>query len=398
MKKRLPALLMVAVLLAATSACSLPFPPTGTPTQATLEVEVPSATLSPMATEPPTATVAPPPTEPPPAPEPIVVTHQDPVFNLYTLDGTLVGTRPATGLHYARPGTAQVVGDAIYYVDGGDSGLGGVVRRVTSAGSEELAFTRADVTRELTFKVSPDQSMIAWANNVWQESGAFSWLWIADINGGGLRQIAQSVPGDPIPDFYVLEPVTWLPGGDLVLAWQISGIGGYILFSGYSSLYRYSPSTRATTPLVPLGPEIGALCWSTLSPDGAYAVGACDLLGGVVERDLATGTDTVFPVFPDQGRAGAAAYSPSGARLAYAIARGNEDNEAGQVIVRLRAGEAPVSIASRAGGYFNHILWADEERLVVEFRPAELGGVELLRLDGTRNAIGAGHLIGVIRP
>ena len=72
---------------------------------------------------------APPPAADVPPPEPLVVTHQGDVFQVYALDGGLRETRPAAGLDYARPNTAQVVGESIYYVDSSGSSLGGVVRR-----------------------------------------------------------------------------------------------------------------------------------------------------------------------------------------------------------------------------------------------------------------------------
>jgi hypothetical protein len=116
------------------------------------------------------------------------------------------------------------------------------------------------------------------------------------------------------------------------------------------------------------------------------------------ERELASGTDTAFEVLPDQGQQGAAAYSPSGARLAYAVARGNPDDEAGQVLLRLRRGEAPTAIASQSPGYFNRILWADEDQMVVGYFLSEGGSVDLLHVDGTRSPIGDGALIGLMRP
>ncbi len=87
----------------------------------------------------------------------MIVTHQAPDFYVYSLEGALVETRPAEGLAYARPNTAQVVGESIYYVDSSASSLGGVVRRVTSAGVETLDFTAGRGAVHLTFAVSDDE-------------------------------------------------------------------------------------------------------------------------------------------------------------------------------------------------------------------------------------------------
>ncbi len=350
-----------------------------------------------------TPTLEPPGIEAPPTPgdvavpEPLVVTHQAADFNVYSLDGALVETRSAEGLAYARPNTAQVVGESIYYVDSGGSSLGGVVRRVTTDGVETLDFTSAEPQSTLTFAVSDDDRRIAWTLSSFDVAGVSSQLWIADIDGGNSQIIVESDPADSLAEYFALEAVRWLEDGDLVYAWQVTGIGGYILFFGWSSLYRYSPADGVTTPLVPATEEGSGPCWYGLSPDGDYAAGGCGE-DGMRERELASGTDTAFEVLSDQGQQGAAAYSPSGAQLAYAVARGNPEDEGGQVLLRQRRGEAPAAIASDSPAYFYRLLWVDEERMAVGTSAAGGEAVELLNVDGTRSPIGDGALIGLMRP
>jgi hypothetical protein len=103
-------------------------------------------------------------------------------------------------------------------------------------------------------------------------------------------------------------------------------------------------------------------------------------------------------VLPDQGQQGGAAYSPSGARLAYAIARGNPEDEMGQVVLRLEQGDDPVPIATQAPGYFERLLWVDEEQMVVGAFASESESVDRLSVDGTRTDVGEGRLIGLMRP
>jgi hypothetical protein len=338
-------------------------------------------------------------TEPTPnetvAPEPLVVTHQGSDFNVYSLDGALIETRPATGLDYARPNTAQVVGESIYYVDSGGQGLGGVVRRVTSSGVETLDFTAAEDLDTLTFAVSEDETRIAWTQSFYGQASRFSKLWIAGIDGSDPQLVVETGPPYDLPEYFALEAVRWV-GEDLIYAYQVTGIGGYILFFGWSSFYRYSPEDGSSVPLVPASEENSGPCWDILSPDGVYAVGGCGT-GGMRERELSSGTDTAFPVLPDQGQQGGAAYSPSGERLAYAIARGNSEDESGQVLVRLSRGEDPTTIATQTPGYFERILWADEERMVVGYLEGEEGAVDLLNVDWTRTPIGDGRLIGLMQ-
>jgi len=383
-RRRLAVVLATLSCLALVLGCSLPGRVLG---------ELPA---SPPAPELPEAEGSPP-ADDTPAPDPMVVTHQGAAFNVYSLEGALVETRPAEGLAYARPNTAQVVGESIYYVGSTGSSLGGVVRRVTSAGVETLEFTFAEAQTSLTFAVSDDDRRIAWTHSSFGAAGVSSQLWMADLDGGNSQMIMESDPADSLPEHFALEAMRWMDDGDLIYAWQATGIGGYILYFGWSSLYRYSPTDGVSIPLVPATEDGSLPCWYGLSPDGGYAVTGCGP-DGIGERELATGTDTAFPVLPDQGQQGAAAYSPSGARLAYAIARGNPEDEGGQVLMRLRRGEAPAAIASQSPGYFERILWADEDRMVVGYFLSEGGYVDLLNVDGTRSPIGDGALIGLIRP
>lgn len=357
----------------------------------------PGGAVGPTLAPPDSPTVAPtiPPATEAPAADPIVVTHQGPAFNLYALDGTLLETRPADGLEWARPNTAQVVGDDIFYVATQAPDPGAVVRRLSPTGAEDLAFTATDDIGALAFSVSDDGSRIAWSQTTWG-GPPDSHLWIANLDGSGTTLVAESDPSDDIAEHFVLEPVKWLSNDDLVYAWQISGIGGYILFYGWSSLYQFDPDTAAVAPLAPLLSDSQGPCWSDVTHDGLFAVGACGPFPQMVERDTATGVETHFPVFAEQGQAGAGTYSPSGSRLAYSIARSDMENEAGQVLIVSSRGATPAPAIPSEPGYHHHLHWIDEDRLVVGFTPLEGSVVDLLHLDGGRSRIGEGVLIGLM--
>lgn len=372
------------LLVLALLACNL-----GAPSEPTAPPKAPTAPAAP--TEASTET---------PALDPIVVTYQEPTFSLYQLDGTLVETRPADGLSYPRPNTAQVGGQDLFYVYTSPSDYSSVIRRVSSSESEDLAFTASDVMGSLSFAVSPDGSRIAWAQTMAGQAAPFSRLWIANIDGSGQTLVTDSETETEFADYFVLEPVTWLANGDLVYAWQITGIGGYILFFGWSSFYRYSPDAAATTALAPLLSESQGPCWSGITVDGAYAASSCGGPGQMLERETATGAETLFPVLPDQGQAGAGAFSPTGNQLAYSIARSDYNNEAGQVILVASRDGAPVSIASQAPGYFPMVIWIDEDRMVVGVSGMDVNqmSADLLYTDGMRSTIGGGSLIGLMAP
>jgi hypothetical protein len=118
--------------------------------------------------------------------------------------------------------------------------------------------------------------------------------------------VAETEEADDIPEYFLLEAIGWLPDGGLVYSWQVTGIGGYILFFGWSSVYRFRPGTAAVAALAPLHIERSAPCWSDVTGDGAYALGACGGEARIVERMVDTGAASLIPLLPGQGQAGAA--------------------------------------------------------------------------------------------
>ena len=377
-------ILRIGAVVVAGLACNLGGTPSALPTPST---SGPAGAATPMAPTPVT-----------PPEQPLIVTHLDPEFRIYTLDGDLVETRSAEGLSFSRPNTAHVVGDAVYYVAGGGVESGEVVRRVTSTESVDLAFTRSSEPTGLAFRVSQDGSHIAYSQTNWAAGPPFSQLWIAGIDGSSPTLVTQTDTQDDIPEYFVLEPVEWLDDGDLVFAWQVTGIGGYILFFGWSGLYRYDIGGGAVTPVAAVDAEFPSPCWSDVNGDGTFAVGACGGPAQILERSTATGSESLIPLLPEQGQAGAAAYAPSGDRFAYAIARSNPDDEAGQLVLLPGRGEGPAVIASHAPGAFDAILWLDEDRMAVGYWQGDASFVDLVTTVGARTPLGQGSLIGLMQP
>jgi hypothetical protein len=375
------------LLLLAALACSLPGPEPSEPT--------PVATTTEPESPQPTATFAPPTDTP--APESDVVVFLSGQFHLYDLSAVLLESRPAPGLTtWAHPNQFQVLGDDVFYVDSGGDGLGGSVKRAAAAGLQELAFTAVPDLAKLSFAVSSDGGKIVWGSAQWGDSQ----LWTANIDGSGQTLVQESNPASGLEDFYVLEAYRWTDSGSALYAWQISGIGN-LLYFGYSSLYEYEPDAGVTNPLAEAPTGGGMPCWSAVSEDLGTLVGTCHGESGppgMREWQVGTGVETVLPLLPDQDQAGAAAYSPSGTKLAYAYARGGTDDVDGWVAVRMAPGEAPQSIASIADGYFHKVRWGDEERLVVEGSEGGITRTYLLPIGGALTPIAEGELIGLMHP
>lgn len=390
MKAKYLPLISVVLFIVSIIACDFPLPVTPSATETGPAIETEGPVDTPPEVEMPTAT-------PESPPDPSVVVLQGGAFNIYMLDGTLMETRLATGMtDWSHPNSYQVVGDVIYYVDSGGDGVGGNVKRATVAGIESLPFTAVPDMSILKFAISGDGSMIAWAAGEWGNSN----LWVSDINGGGAQLVIQSDPSLGLEDFYVLEPYRWTMDGHLLFAWQISGIGN-ILYFGYSSMYRYDPVSGEITALYEAPTGGGGPCWYTISEDDFYLVGTCreaSAAPGLREREVATGIETVLPLLPNQDQTGSAIYSPSGMKLAYSYARGGMDDVDGYIAVRLIPGDDPITITSIMDGYFQKILWVDDERLVVQGSQADVLRGYLLTLDGVLTPIADGELIGLMQP
>jgi hypothetical protein len=380
-------ILVLLLLLLAALACNLPGPGPSEPT--------PISTATEPESPEPSATIAPPTDTP--APEPEVIVFLGWQFHRYDLSAAFLESRPAPGLTtWAHPNQFQVLGDDVYYVDSVGDGLGGSVKLSTSTGLQELAFTAVPDLATLSFAVSSDGSKILWGSAQWGDSK----LWMANIDGSGQVLVQESSPATGLGDYYVLEAYRWMDSGSALYAWQISGIGN-LLYFGYSSLYEYVPDTGDTTTLAE-APEGGGMpCWSAVSEDLSTIVGTCQDESdppGMRERQVSTGDETVLPLLPDQDQAGAAAYSPSGAKLAYAYARGGMDDVDGWIAMRMAPGEAPQSIASISNGYFHKVRWVDDERLVVEGSEGGVTRTYLLPLGGTLSVLADGELIGLMVP
>ncbi len=334
-------------------ATSTPLPPTPTP--------VPTATSTPSPTQQPSAT----PTTPPKA-----GLHGFAVFDVQK--GEVRGydlatkaelfTYKVTGVDYFTFGQMALAGDTLFYYSGKDH----TITQVNNNGSTTLSFLPPDIT--LGFAVSADGKQIAWARDIQGGTNPGSELWVANIDGANAKKITSIDPATNTK-WLVLRPYRWLDDGRLLFVYSPTGIGGYILFNGFAGISIYDPAAgNISALLAPDAPGTGILCVNGISPDLKTAVMTCgtQIREQIVLRDLSNSKLTAIPVLPDQGQAGSAVYSPSGAWLAYAVARGQQDNESGKAAVVPAAGGEPQAIATFDKGYVHVAGWIDEDTLLLE--------------------------------
>lgn len=184
------------------------------------------------------------------------------------------------------------------------------------------------------------------------------------------------------------------------------GLGGYILFDGYTTLYAFDRASGTTTTLIAADRFNQMICLDDLSPDERLAAHHCAEGGQIGLLDLQTNEDagSISPppeIAEQVGAVGSARFSPDGSRVAFALARRNPDDEQGWVAVSDGlAGAAQVVMESAAGSSLSVSAWLDASTLVVQEMP--VGGsprVWLVRLDGSApQLLGAGVFLALIPP
>ena len=296
------------------------------------------------------------------------------VFQDYNFSGAAGSIRYAPHVPASMgPGQFQVVRQTTYYYSNSDQ----LVHVIDLSGDRVVSFIPAgEGTR---FAISRDGRQIAW-NHVEYSTTINSTLYLANIDGTNAREVI-SLPNGGSDGFHVMEPVGWTSDGKLLYQQAATGLGGYILFWGMSSLYLYDPAANSFRSLVDVTEG------RTLGVAGIYPDQSRAILGGgeISVRNLADGSTTGIPVLPDQGQSGSIRFSPSGTWMAYAIARGEMERERGQVvIIPANLGAAPVAITAVDNAWYNVEDWIDENRLLVSrFDASSAPSIWIVNRDGS---------------
>lgn len=140
--------------------------------------------------------------------------------------------------------------------------------------------------------------------------------------GPGPSEVSTLPPASPVPT-NTNVPATAAPtepaadGNSLYYSQEPYGIGGYIPFSGASSLYQVTLADKKITEIIPFTPQNGpSICLDALSSDDRLVADHCSS-NGITIRDLQSGqTSTIQPPaeVKDSRLKGSARFSPVGLR------------------------------------------------------------------------------------
>jgi hypothetical protein len=212
------------------------------------------------------------------------------------------------------------------------------------------------------------QPMLAWGTQPAGDDRATS-LMIANLDGSSLQTLLTISPNTQTP-VQLLAEFWSADGKSLYFSKEPVGIGGYIPFSGISNLYKIDIASKQVTDIIPQPAEVTQNpCLDAISQDYRFVADHCQQ-GVITVRDLQTGsTATIQPPadFSGYRLIGTARFSPTGDRVAFALAKGNPDGEQGWLAVGSSSGGTVKIIAtSDAANYYNVVGWLDDQTLVAQ--------------------------------
>jgi Ig-like domain from next to BRCA1 gene/WD40-like Beta Propeller Repeat len=179
-----------------------------------------------------------------------------------------------------------------------------------------------------------------------------------------LTQDALNPPSQLMVEFFSAD------GQWLYFSKEPVGLGGYILFSGGSNLYKINIDTKKVSEVIPQvstsGPQA---CLDAISADYRYVADHC-AQNTIAIRNLTSGETTIIQPPTDltgYGFVGSARFSPDGSRVAYALGKGDQNAEQGWVAVSEGLnGGSKLILTSQAGSYYTVAGWLDDQTLLVQ--------------------------------
>jgi hypothetical protein len=371
---------------------TLPALPSATPTLA------PTATLpAPTATQP-----APTATQPAPTTPPLGIAFKG-LLVYHRAQETMTGydfTGAALKQQYKVPGagwigemTSQWIDGTLFYLKANEK----AIYQVTTAGAAiKLAFIPAK--DNLRFVISANGKKIVWSFTQPTTPNPSSELWTANLDGSAAKKIAQ-LDATTNTKMLSLKPYRWLADGRLVYVSEPTGIGGYILFSGFSGIHIFDFNANRATDLTP-AMGAGGLCLEEISADLSTLLSTCTAgdHSTLAYINLATQKSLAITRQADQNQVGSPLFSSSGNWLAYAYARGDGDDEVGHVAVVQNGSTTPKILGSVTKGTFSVKAWFNETQFIVQRYDGETASVWLFSRDSGRPVkLADGEFIALMR-
>jgi hypothetical protein len=211
--------------------------------------------------------------------------------------------------------------------------------------------------------------MLAWGTQL-SSSTTSSTLQISAPDGSKLETLLTIDSGNTPGALQLVAEFWSADGQSLYFSKEPIGLGGYILFAGASNLYKINIKTKAVTEIIPQVASTGPqACLDAISGDYRFVGDHCTQ-NVITIRNLQGGTSATIKAPTDVTGfrlVGSARFSPTGDRVAFALAQGDPNNERGWVAVGASSGgTAKRILVGDAGSYYTVLGWLDDQTLLVQ--------------------------------
>ena len=238
--------------------------------------------------------------------------------------------------------------------------------------------------------LSGDQPRLGWATSP-NGQGSPSQLFISNLDGSQLTTLLTDTTAITAPHQWVAE--RWSRDGQsLYFSTEPYGIGGYILFAGASSLYRVDVNDRSVQEVIPFNVNGGKmLCIDELSSDERLIADHCAKTS-IAVQDLSSGQITTIQPPTDVtgfNFVGSARFNPDLTRVAFALAKGDPNDEQGWVAVSDGlSGGSKLIMTGKPGGYFTVAGWVNADTLLLQSNqlmcnPTCTNSLWIVKIDGS---------------
>ena len=238
----------------------------------------------------------------------------------------------------------------------------------------------ANGSHDLTFIQSPNYGLAIWRGGLgtqpllaWgtQPTGTAqtSSLQISNPNGSNLETL-HTIDLSPDMPLQLVAQFWSADGQSLYFSKEPVGLGGYILFAGASNLYKINLATKNVTEIIPQTASTSPqACLDAISRDYRFVADHCTP-NVITVRDLQNGGSATIMAPTDVVGfwvLGSTRFSPTGDRVAFALAQGDPNNERGWVAVGASTeGTAKMILVGDVGSYYTVQGWLDDQTLLVQ--------------------------------
>jgi hypothetical protein len=286
-------------------------------------------------------------------------------------------------------GAGNVLSDKLYLAL---SGKASTIMRIGANGPQTLDWIKGPIVG-----LAVTANRLAWGKADVNGAKPTTSIVLSALDGSGLKT-ALSEPVGTVPR--VLKPLRWSQDGTHVFfGKEPLGIGGYILFGGFTNLWSLDPAGGKATEVLAERAKNALVCMDDLSPNEKFVADHCNSKH-IEVVDIAANKSTVIdpPVnVTPVGLVGGARFNPDSTRVAYGLARHEPDNEQGWVAVSdSLSGKSRLVAISPAKDYFWVAAWLDADTLVLQSN-GQTPGIWLARADGSNTKpLAEGIFVGVL--